>query len=320
VKVGFYLPTAAEGTFYSSNLIDRGWVRSLAELAEDRGFAEISVSDYVSLEARLRSDGERQPAFYESMVTVGWLAAVTSSVELVVNVLVLPLREVVVAAKQAMTLQELAEGRLVLGVGLGASREEFLSLHPEFTKGRGALYAEQLEALQLLLREPTASYAGRFVRFEDVALHPKPAVPVPLPVGGNSPKALERALAIGDGWIPFMPGLGLLEEAQAAISAAGQTEKFKVRPLVVVALGADAGAAAAHFDESHFGRYFGARMGDGLRDRNLVGTPDQISELLGGYEKLGVDRPTLVFVGDTQQAIEEQIELFVEEVAWTPAH
>jgi alkanesulfonate monooxygenase SsuD/methylene tetrahydromethanopterin reductase-like flavin-dependent oxidoreductase (luciferase family) len=256
------------------------------------------------------------------MVTLAWLAGVTSSIELVINVLVLPLREVVVVAKEAMTLQELAGGRLVCGVGLGASRDEFRAVRPGWTGARrGDLFAEQLEALHLLLNSQHASFAGEHVQFQDVELAPRPAKPVPLVTGGNSPLSLERALAYGEGWIPFMPDLPLLEDARVAVAQArgDRAAQFQTIPLIAVAMDGTQEAARARFETSHFGAYYGARMGEGILDRNLIGTPDEVSRRIREYAAAGIDRLSLCFVGNSREDIDEQLDLFVKEVEWTPA-
>jgi probable F420-dependent oxidoreductase len=124
-------------------------------------------------------------------------------------------------AKQAASLDALAGGRLVLGVGIGWSREEFAALGVPFER-RGERAAEYVAAMRVLWREDIASFGGEFVAFDSVRVNPKPVRnrQIPIVVGGNSDAALRRVAAWGDGWYGFnLAGvdavrerIGMLEE------------------------------------------------------------------------------------------------------------
>jgi alkanesulfonate monooxygenase SsuD/methylene tetrahydromethanopterin reductase-like flavin-dependent oxidoreductase (luciferase family) len=115
-------------------------------------------------------------------------------------VTVLPFRHPVVLAKQIATLDRLSGGRLTVGVGIGAYREEFEAMWPGRRLNRGAYAAEALESLRVLFTERRASYQGSWVSFDDVESHPKP-VQSPLPVlsGGNAPGSRRRAATLATG-------------------------------------------------------------------------------------------------------------------------
>jgi probable F420-dependent oxidoreductase len=138
-------------------------------------------------------------------VLFGYLAAVTSSVELVTGVLVLPQRQTALVAKQAAEVDVLSGGRLRLGVGVGWNHVEYEALGESFTD-RGARSAEQVELLRRLWAEPTVTYSGTWHRVDNAGIKPRPVDGrIPVWFGGNAEAALRRAGQIGDGWLPQRP-------------------------------------------------------------------------------------------------------------------
>lgn len=173
-----------------------GALRDLAREAEDLGFATAWLPDHVL------PPGPYGPEFggvLEPLVTIGHLAAVTERLRFGTSVLVAPLRNPFVLAKQAATLQELSGGRLLLGLGAGWSREEFDAVGADHAH-RGAVTEDVLALLRHLFSGGGAPYTGRRFSYEQGVFAPLPAVPVPLVVGGQSDAALRRAARYGDAW------------------------------------------------------------------------------------------------------------------------
>jgi len=104
-------------------------------------------------------------------------------------------------AKVIASLDYLSGGRLALGVGIGWAAEEFAALGIPFER-RAQRTCEYIEAMRTLWTEPKSSYAGEFVRFEEVRCFPKPAQggQVPVIFGGESMPALRRVAKYGNGW------------------------------------------------------------------------------------------------------------------------
>jgi probable F420-dependent oxidoreductase len=130
------------------------------------------------------------------------------------GVLLLPEHNPVIVAKRAASLDFLSDGRLVLGVGIGWSREEFDALGIPFAR-RGLRTNEYVQAMRVLWREDVASFAGEFVAFSGVRVNPKPVRrrKIPIVVGGNSDVALRRVAQIGDGWYGFnLPGVDAVHD------------------------------------------------------------------------------------------------------------
>jgi len=153
------------------------------------------------------------PAFggvYEPLVTLAHLSARTTRVRLGTSVLVAPLRDPFLLAKQAATLDALSGGRFVLGVGVGWSREEFAAVGSDFAT-RGARTDEALRLLRHL-HGGGGPFEGRFHSYEQGEFAPRPERPVPVMVGGTSERALRRAAAWGDEW----QGVGLTTDGFVA--------------------------------------------------------------------------------------------------------
>jgi probable F420-dependent oxidoreductase len=192
----------------------RGVIDAVAVAAESTGFATLWCGEHVVLVDRPLSrypyaaDGRiAVPAtadWNDPMITLSFAAAATSTIELATGVVLLPEHNPVVIAKQAATLDVLCGGRLVLGIGIGWSREEFEALGVPFRR-RSARTAEYVAALRTLWRDDVASFDGEFVRFAEIRVNPKPSRRrlVPIVLGGTSDAALARVAAWGDGWYGF---------------------------------------------------------------------------------------------------------------------
>ena len=131
------------------------------------------------------------------------LAHATTNVRLGFAAYVLPLRHPILAAKELATLDGLCEGRLIASVAVGSHAPEFAAFGVPFAE-RGARLDEGLAALLALWTEPRASFAGRFWRFEDVEISPRPVQQPhpPLWIGawtGNA-RAARRVARYAAGW------------------------------------------------------------------------------------------------------------------------
>lgn len=188
-------------------------IDAVAIAAERSGFSTLWCGEHVVMVDRPDSrypysaDGRiAVPAdadWLDPMIALSFAAAATSTIRLATGVLLLPEHNPVVVAKQAASLDRLCGGRLVLGVGIGWSREEFDALGVPFAR-RGARTDEYVAVLRRLWRDDVASFAGEFIEFDSVRVHPKPeAGAVPVIVGGNGDAALQRVARWGDGWYGF---------------------------------------------------------------------------------------------------------------------
>jgi probable F420-dependent oxidoreductase len=186
---------------------DPAKIRDWAQAAEDLGYAGIEVADHIF--GATARDGwtplynEKDP-FHETFVTLGFLAAVTSTIRLSSGVLILPQRQTGLVAKQAAEADILCGGRLRLGVGVGWNFVEYQALGMDWNT-RGARQAEQIEVLRRLWTDDVVSFRGRFHDLKEVSIIPAPIQrPIPIWLGGSSDAAVKRAARLGDGWMPIM--------------------------------------------------------------------------------------------------------------------
>jgi probable F420-dependent oxidoreductase len=208
---------------------DPAKVRDWAQAAEGLGFAYIEVPDHVF--GATARDGwtprynETDP-FHETFVTLGFLAAVTTTIGLSSGVLIAPQRQTGLIAKQAAEVDLLSRGRLRLGIGVGWNHVEYEALGTDW-KTRGVRQAEQVEVLRLLWSQDLVSYRGRFHALNDVNIVPPPVQrPIPIWFGGVSDAAITRAARLGDGWMPIMEPDA---EAEAKLASLRQQLKAFVR-------------------------------------------------------------------------------------------
>ena len=239
-------------------------IPAMASALEQAGFESLWVSDHIVLPAQIGSrypfaaDGKATWAtstpYIDAVVALALIAAATERATFGTAVLVLPLRNPVILAKQAASLDVVGGGRLALGIGAGWLEEEFDALGVSFAD-RGPRFVESIG----VLREAWTGLIGG-----DVVSLPTPAHPVPLLVGGHSKTALRRAGRLGDGWLgqQSLDGLDTVEigAARAAMGAAATDAGRDATPLRVV-----------------------------LRIVDSAGRSDEVAAALPGLDRAGVD-------------------------------
>ena len=205
MRVGVVFPQTEIGA-------DAGAVRAYAERVEELGFAHLLAYDHVvgadpNIHVGWNGPYDLYSTFHEPLVTFGYLAAVTTSLELVTGIVILPQRQAVLVAKQAAEVDLLSGGRLRLGVGLGWNAVEYEALGEDFSN-RGRRCEEQVEVMRKLWTEQTVTYHGKYHQVTGAGLAPLPIQrPIPVWFGSSSPRACRRAGRLGDGWFPMVgPG------------------------------------------------------------------------------------------------------------------
>jgi probable F420-dependent oxidoreductase len=201
VKIGAVFPQLEIGA-------DPKTVRDWTTTVEQAGYNHVLAYDHV-----LGADPTNRPGwtgytdkslFHEVFVLFGYMAAITTDLELVTGVLILPQRQTALVAKQAAEVDVLSGGRLRLGVGIGWNQVEYQALGVPF-KQRGSLLEEQVDVLRRLWSEPVMSYNGKFHEIVDAGLNPLPGREIPVWFGGTADAVLRRTGRIGDGWMPQSP-------------------------------------------------------------------------------------------------------------------
>ncbi|MDA4128887.1 MAG: LLM class flavin-dependent oxidoreductase [Thaumarchaeota archaeon] len=325
---GVAISTAREGLFYPEGFASRKSFVEVALKAEELGFECVWGNDHITTQRYIQARGEH-PNFYEPMITFSYLSAVTKKVKFGTAVVVGPMRNPVTLAKQAITLDHLGRGRFVLGLGLGAYREEFDAFGGRGK--RGEILDEMVEGLALLFGDKTpASYEGKHFRFKDVEMLPRPFTkPFPFYIGGNSPQVLQRVARYAQGWIPASMSPADLEKALPVIASSARKHKrdpskIAVAPEAICGIDRDAKAARKRFLESLVYQHFLSLKKSTLKDiplteeelvgRNFIGTPADVIKKLGPYEKAGATQMWFDFLGTTNAEVLRQMELFAKEV------
>jgi probable F420-dependent oxidoreductase len=204
MELGLHLPMVGP-------LANRDGLTDFAQAAEALAFDSLWVSDHVVVPRKLSSrypysrDGSfpvpPDIPFLEPVATLLFAAGVTQRVKLGTTILVIPMRNPIVQAKELATLDVLSGGRLILGVGSGWMAEEFEMLGVPFER-RGARNSEYIRLYKALWTEENPSFKGKFWQIDDVGFAPKPLQKPhpPIWVGGHSPPALRRAGRLADAW------------------------------------------------------------------------------------------------------------------------
>ena len=138
----------------------------------------------------------------DPLIWMAYVAAATSRINLGTGILILPQHNPVITAKQVATLDHLSGGRVLLGIGVGWLREEFVAIGVPFGD-RGRRADEYVAAMRELWAADRPTFHGEFVRFEAAYCRPRPVRgTVPVIVGGHSRAAARRAGRLGDGFFP----------------------------------------------------------------------------------------------------------------------
>ena len=192
------------------------WIAGVDEL----GFDYVLVYEHIlGVDDPSRVDSPYMTAdtpFHEPLTLIAYLAAVAPRLGFATGVLVLPLRQTALVAKQAAAVDILSGGGFRLGVGVGGNPLEFEGLGQDFTR-RGRRCDEQIALLRRLWTEPIVEFSGEFDRIDRAGINPRPVQqPIPVWVGGDSAAAMRRTALLGDGWMPHgRPG----DEFAARVSA-----------------------------------------------------------------------------------------------------
>jgi len=333
MKFGVMLP-------HTNKIASTDAIIRTAETAEECGFHALSVHDHIVFNGHWIVSGQRgidapgdDRNLFEAMQTLTFAAARTSKIRLVASVFVLPIREPVLFAKQAATLDVLSGGRLTLGFGVGPpltpGDHETTRLGKHRSNAgkeydavgvygnRGPRTDEYIEALIEIWSNELASYDGKFTSFEDIEVFPKPLQDPypPIFIGGRSEFAIQRAVKYGDGWNPSQPSALQMIEGIARIrklcEQAGRApiEEYGVNiPSVIAATDEEADAIA----RPTVGPMFPGETE--YRERTIVGSPDTFIRRVQEFKDAGVNYVELKPLYPSMEQFMEQLRLIRDEV------
>lgn len=174
----------------------------VARVAEESGWMGFAFTEHPAPSARWLTSGGHQTL--DPFVALGNVAATTSAIRLLTYICVAPYRNPLLLAKAAATVDRLSNGRMILGLGTGYLKAEFHALGVDFSE-RNELFDEALDVLPLHWRGEPFSYRGRHFDAREVVALPRPVQePIPIWIGGNSSRTLERVAERANGWMPLV--------------------------------------------------------------------------------------------------------------------
>lgn len=288
---GIQLPVQAQ-----SEIFVEDWERGAgaAELAAVTRAAEASGAWYVAVCDHVAIPDDKVAAmgstWYDTIATLGYLAAVTDRVRLLSHVWVAAFRHPLVSASAFATLDRLSGGRIVVGVGAGHVQAEFEAMGIDFHR-RGRLLDQAIDRMADAL-------ANRSTGGVQVGPRPVQDPRPPIWVGGSSPAAIRRAAERGDGWLPQGTPKGDMPAAIAELHRlrkdAGRSGPFTI--------GAIAGPV-----------YVGEPEWDPGRP-SIHGSPDRIAAYLRDYREMGVQQVQVRMVSRDLHEQCDQLHAFGEQV------
>lgn len=327
MKFGPGLPTGMEGLINPIPFFRPGDFARFGRLAEELGYDSVWGNDHYAPQDYVTAKYPDPPNFYEVLTVLATIAAVTSKIELGTAVLVLPMRDPVTVAKQVSTLDQLSGGRVLLGVGIGAYKEEYRAARPDLVgKNRGSILEEGIDLLGRLMEEDAVDFEGRFFQAKNLRMYPKPARrPFRILVGGHQQRGIDRAVAFGQGWIPGWRPFDELKEwitvlRQKAEAAGRDPGSMIVAPQFSCLLGSTQEQAERDYMNSGMVQHrislaYTGRDPSVAMENNLVGSPAAVLEKLEFLHDAGVDHlACITLCVESTEQYEEQLRMFAEEV------
>jgi probable F420-dependent oxidoreductase len=307
MKFGLCLPNFPFGVKPS-----RDNIVAIAQAAERLKYDSVWVSDHILVP----KDKPRYGHIYEVITTMAYLAGMTKRIYLGTSVLVLPMRDAILAAKQIATLDDLSGGRLIIGVGVGWIEGEYNNLGADFHR-RGRHLNEAIQVLKTLWQDDDPHFEGEFYNIKDVLFGPKPAQAggPPIWVGGASEAAIRRMATLGDGWNADDAPLDQLQAVTAQLrqmtAENGRSVEVSLRRTVDLRpVAAEAGLLA---EPSTGGGIDQAGRWPGGTASALTGSLAEIKSFINQVAELGVSHFIFQFEHNTQEEHLAQIELFAKE-------
>ncbi len=191
-------------------------VSTVARAAEAAGFSSCFVTDHPFPSDRWLDSGGHHTL--DPFVALSFAAAATTTIRLQTHIAVLPYRNPFLVAKSAASLDVLSNGRLILGVAAGYLKGEFAALGANYER-RDEDSDAALVAIKRAWGEAGVAFEGRGFSAEGNTMLPRPLQQPhpPLWIGGNSRKAIRRAVEHGDGWVPFPNPPKLAKYSRSAV-------------------------------------------------------------------------------------------------------
>ncbi|CAN5634466.1 LLM class flavin-dependent oxidoreductase [soil metagenome] len=263
MRIGIGLPNPLPNTD-GATLVE--WARR----SEDAGFSSLATIDRIVYPS------------YDSLISLAAAAAVTERIGLMTNILIAPVRDEVLLAKEAASVDRLSGGRLTLGLAAGGRRDDYEAVDEDF-ESRGERFEQQLEVMNKVWRGEQLSDTGQ----ASVTL---PGREVPILIGGSSDKAAERTAEFGIGYTAGGGGPDMMAPVADKVKKAWSESGREGKPLLVAlsyfALGPNAKEGSSKYLKDYYG-WLG-QWADQIAE-SAPTTSDALKGLATSFEDLGVD-------------------------------
>lgn len=276
--------------------LDYDYVHKTITRIENSSFDSIFVSD--SLQSQ-----------YEPVSLLSYFAGLTKRVKLGTCVLVLPLRNPYLLAKQVAQIQKVSNRRFILGVGVGWRKREFDLMGIDYSI-RGKIADDSIRLMVKAWEKDTFSFNGEFFKVDKLTLNSSLRERPEIWVGGNSIKALQRALKYGDTYIPTDMTVQEYYNLKQKIGTITE-RKIMIASHLLIFLSKNSNEAISQARSA--ARYFSENKEEFL-NYVLAGSPDQICEKISRYNKAGVEYHVLSTVMYKGKKLLNLIDIFEKEV------
>jgi probable F420-dependent oxidoreductase len=219
LKFGYILPN------YGDKITPAQLVE-ISKVCEEAGFDSVWATDHVIMPVELR---EPYGELLEPLVTLSFIASACPRLKVGTSCIVLPQRNPILLAKQAAALDVFSGGRVILGFGAGWAEQEFGFMNADFRK-RGKVMDESIRLMKTLWRDDVIDFEGEFFKVKEALFLPKPANgEIPVWIGGNGDRAVDRTVRLGDGWHPVGIELAEFRERAAKLREARKEATISLR-------------------------------------------------------------------------------------------
>ncbi|HVW81572.1 MAG TPA: LLM class F420-dependent oxidoreductase [Mycobacteriales bacterium] len=198
---------------YDPAFVTKDALTRFAQTAEQAGFSGIAFTDHPAPSDRWLKQGGHDAL--DPFAALSFIAAVTETIRLIPNIVVLPYRNPFIVAKSVATIDALSGGRFTLSTAVGYSKSEYRALGVDYDS-RNDLFDEAIKVLKGIWSTDDFAFEGSTFSAVGQTANPKPAH-VPIWVGGNSGRARSRVAEFGDGWNPFPAPRGLAGAAKTVV-------------------------------------------------------------------------------------------------------
>jgi probable F420-dependent oxidoreductase len=267
-------------------------LRTVALEAEKLGYVSVWTTDHLLMPPQSGTPYER---VLETITTLAYLSAITSTVQLGISSLIVAMRNPVVAVKQLATVDQFSGGRVIIATSSGWNEREFKHLGSNF-HDRGRRVDESIKLFRALWGEDKPAFVGKALthKFSTVVFEPRPIQKhLTIWIGGTSKAAMKRAVTLGDAWHPNVTPLDAFRKLVTEFRSIPGAEHKDI----CVRIGLSAKAQKSE--------YVGAQ---GDRRFMLSGNMKENKETIAQLERLGVKQMIVVPSPEGKTSIADQVE------------